>query len=258
MDSVDSSGCCRYTRRRDPTACGGGATLSRSRSASPKYRTLNDIVTDQLRNAILSGQLPPGTALNQRDIADQLSVSRMPVREAFRALELEGLIRGLPRRKAVVVTLQPEDVADIYDILATLEARAAEKATPLHDAATLAQLHELLDELRACPDDEARLLDLDLELHLRIFEPPGARMRLVIQSHRNAVRPHMIASEVAGARRRLAESEHDRIVAALEAGDASAVACEVAAHLHAEGRELFERLDAMRQQGVEPVEAAVG
>ena len=208
-----------------------------------------------MRQAILSGELPPGTALNQRDIADQLSVSRMPVREAFRALELEGLIRGLPRRKAVVVTLQPEDVADIYDILATLEARAAEKATPLHNAETLAQLHALLDELRDCPDDEARLLDLDFELHLRIHEPPGSRMRLVIQSQRNAVRPHMIASEVAGGRRLLAESEHARIVAALEAGEASVVAREVAAHLSAEGRELFERLDVMRQHSLEPPEA---
>ena len=175
----------------------------------------------------------------------------MPVREAFRALELEGLIRGLPRRKAVVVTLQPEDVADIYDILATLEARAAEKATPLHDAMTLAQLHELLDSLRACPDDEARLLDFDFELHLRIYEPPGSRIRLVIQSQRNAVRPHLIASGVAGARRRLAESEHARIVAAIEAGDAAAVARDVSAHLCAEGRELVERLDAMRRQALD-------
>ena len=125
--------------------------LSRSPLAPITYRTLNDIVTDQLREAILSGQFPPGTTLNQRDIADQLSVSRMPVREAFRALELEGLIRGLPRRKAVVVTLQPEDVADIFDILATLEARAAEKAMPYHDESTIAALRKLLGDLRTCP-----------------------------------------------------------------------------------------------------------
>src|ERR1051325_10658381 len=104
----------------------GSDDLASSSLVPIEYRTLNDLVTDRLRTAILSGQLPPGTALNQRDIADQLSVSRMPVREAFRTLELEGLIRGLPRRKAVVVALQPEDVADIFDILATLEGRAAE------------------------------------------------------------------------------------------------------------------------------------
>jgi DNA-binding GntR family transcriptional regulator len=204
-------------------------------------------VTDQLRDAILTGQLPPGMTLNQRDIADQLSVSRMPVREAFRALELEGLIRGLPRRKAVVVTLQPEDIADIYDILVTLEARAAEKATPYHDASTIAQLRRLMGELSRCqPDDVTRLLDLDFELHLGIYQPPDSRIRLVIETHRNAVRSHLITTGVAVARRELAEVEHERIVAALESGDPVAVARETAAHLRAEGRDLFEKLQAPR------------
>src|SRR5215207_9905163 len=202
---------------RDATYQFGRSALSRPPLAPITYRTLNDIVTEQLRDAILSGQFPPGTTLNQRDIADQLSVSRMPVREAFRALELEGLIRGLPRRKAVVVTLQPEDIADIYDILVTLEGRAAEKATPYHDDATVAQARALLDELRACPDDDTtRLLDLDFELHLGIYRPPASRIRLVIQTHRNAVRPHMVATGVAAERRHQAEVEHERIVAALE------------------------------------------
>jgi DNA-binding GntR family transcriptional regulator len=203
-------------------------------------------VTDQLREAILSGSLPPGTTLNQRDIAEQLSVSRMPVREAFRALELEGLIRGLPRRKAVVVTLQSEDIADIYDILATLEGRAAERATPVHDAATLAHLRTLLDDLRTCPDDSMRLLDQDTDLHLALHQPPGSRIRLVIQTHRNAVRPHLIATDIAVSRRHEAEVEHERIVAALQARDAALVAHEMAAHLRAEGRELVERLQALR------------
>src|SRR5205085_922757 len=157
----------------------------------------------------------------------------------------EGLIRGLPRRKAVVVTLQPEDIADIYDILATLEARAAEKATPYHDESTIAHLRRLLDELRACPDDDpTRLLGLDFELHLGIYQPPGSRIRLVIQTHRNAVRPHMIAAGVAAERRHLADAEHERIVAALESRDPAAVARETAAHLRAEGRHLFEKLQA--------------
>jgi len=204
-------------------------------------------VTEQLRDAILSGQFPPGTTLNQRDIADQLSVSRMPVREAFRALELEGLIRGLPRRKAVVVTLQPEDIADIYDILATLEGRAAEKATPYHDESTIAQVWRLLGDLRACPDDDpTRLLDLDSELHLGIYQPPGSRIRLVIQTHRNAVRPHLIATGVAAERRQQADVEHERIVAALEQRDPASVARETAAHVHSEGRHLFETLQARR------------
>src|SRR5919197_5661770 len=134
--------------RLDPTPT--GATTVASPGLSPiEYRTLNAVVTDRLRAAILSGHLPPGTALNQRDIADQLSVSRMPVRAAFRTLELEGLIRGMPRRKAIVVALQPEDVADIFDILAALEARAAERALPAIDDEAIAHLRDLVAERRA-------------------------------------------------------------------------------------------------------------
>jgi DNA-binding GntR family transcriptional regulator len=207
---------------------------------------LNDIVTEQLRTAILSGQLPPGTALNQRDIADQLSVSRMPVREAFRVLELEGLIRGLPRRKAVVVALQPEDAADIFDILATLEARGAERAAASLDERGVARLRELLAEEQACPDDPARLLDIDLELHAGVYLSPTSRMRLLIQTHRNAVRPYMVSTGLVVERRRQAEADHDRIVAALASRQAAAAAEAVAEHTHAEGRALVERLRGVR------------
>lgn len=236
----------RYTRGQGFQNPLRSAALTRTPLAPITYRTLNDIVTDQLRDAILRGQFPPGTTLNQRDIADQLSVSRMPVREAFRALELEGLIRGMPRRKAVVVTLQPEDIADIYDILATLEGRAAEKAALRHDDTTMLRFRELLAALRECDDDATRLLDLDDALHLGIYQAPGTRSTLVIQTHRNALRTQLISTGLVVERRRIAEVEHERIVAALESRDASAVAQETAAHLLAEGRELVERLGAAR------------
>ena len=213
-----------------------------------EYQTLNDIVTKQLRAAILSGRLPPGTALTQRDIADQLSVSRMPVREAFRTLELEGLIRGLPRRKAVVVTLQPEDLADIFDILATLEARAAEKAAPLIDEQGLRRLRRLRDELVAGPDDVAGLLDLDLDFHSTIYQHAGSRIQLVIQTHRNAVRPYWLSNAVQQERPGAVREEHDRIIAALEAHDPAAAASATAGHLRAEGRELVEHLRCRQRQ----------
>jgi DNA-binding GntR family transcriptional regulator len=216
------------------------------RLAPVEYRTLNDIVTDQLRAAILSGEIPPGTPLNQRDIADRLAVSRMPVREAFRALEIEGLIQGLPRRRAVVVALQPEDVAEIYDILATLEGRAAERARLPLDADALARRRRLADELRAAPDDPVRLLDLDLELHSRVVESSGDRHRLLIQTHRVAVRPYLISTGLAVARRRRAEAEHAAVLDALASSDVAALVRAVREHARAEGHELVERMRALQ------------
>jgi DNA-binding GntR family transcriptional regulator len=209
-----------------------------------EYRTLNDMVTDRLRSAILSGHWPPGTALNQRDIADQLSVSRMPVREAFRTLELEGLIRGAPRRRAVVAALQPQDVADIFDILATLEARAAERAAPLVDDALLADLRALQDA-RARVDDPVRLLDLDVELHLALCQRGGSRHNLLIQTHRNAVRPYLLASRFVEARRARVDREHEHVIGLLAAGDAIGAARALAEHTRDEGHDLLEHLRAL-------------
>jgi DNA-binding GntR family transcriptional regulator len=225
----------------------GVTALATSGLVPIEYRTLNDLVIDRLRSAILSGHLPPGTALNQREIADQLSVSRMPVREAFRTLEIEGLIRGLPRRKAVVVALQPEDVADIFDILATLEGRAAERAAPTLDGPALGELRELRDRRRACPDDPVRLLDLDLDFHVAIYQRGGSRHSLLIQTHRNTVRPYALSTGFVLARRRLVEAEHDRILAALEARDWPAAVAEIVAHARAEGHDLIEHLRALSQ-----------
>jgi DNA-binding GntR family transcriptional regulator len=170
----------------------------------------------------------------------------MPVREAFRVLEIEGLIRGLPRRKAVVVALQPEDAVDIFDILATLEARGAERAATSLDERGVARLRELDAELRAAPDDAAKLLDLDLELHAGVYLAPTSRLRLLIQTHRNAVRPYLISSGLVVERRRQADAEHARIVEALAARDAAAAVEAAAAHVHAEGRALVDRLRELR------------
>jgi DNA-binding GntR family transcriptional regulator len=225
----------------------GSNHLATSSLVPIEYRTLNDLVTDRLRSAILSGHLPPGTALNQRDIADQLSVSRMPVREAFRTLELEGLIRGMPRRKAIVVALQPEDVADIFDILATLERRAAERAVPAIDASGLAELRALLDARREAGDDPVRLLDLDLELHMALYQKGGSRHSLLIQTHRNTVRPYMLSTGFVRQRRQTVDAEHEAIVRALAAGDTAGAVAAVAAHAQAEGRDLVEHLRALGQ-----------
>lgn len=219
-----------------------GDDLAELPLAPIQYRTLNDLVTERLRSAILRGDLTPGTALNQRTIAEQLSVSRMPVREAFRTLELEGLIRGMPRRKAVVVALQPEDVADIFDILATLEPRAAERAFSALDVATVDEIQALHTARRRAAGEPVRLLDLDLALHAALTQRGGSRHSLVVQTHRNTLRPYMLSSGFVGWRREQTDAEHAAILEAVAAGEHARAVVAVAAHAQAEGRDLVEFL----------------
>jgi len=198
--------------------------------------TLNERVTDQLRSAILEGRIAPGSALNQRDIAEQLSVSRMPVREAFRALEIEGLIRGLPRRKAIVVELGAEDIREIFDIVATLEARAAERAASSLSPEARRDVRNAQAELEEAADD-APLAQLDFAFHETLYAP-SPRLRSLIKNQRDAVRPYLLAHDIVRRRRRQAEDEHARIVVALNAWDARAAAEATAVHVRAEGAAL--------------------
>jgi len=122
-------------------------TQNLSGDVAAEYRTLQNIVTDNLRSAILSGQLGPGDRLQHDDIARQFGVSRMPVREALRVLHSEGLVELRPHRGAVVVDLRPEDVAEIFEIRAMLEAQAAELAAPNLTDATIERMRGLLAEM---------------------------------------------------------------------------------------------------------------
>ena len=77
-------------------------------------------VLDELREAISSGKLPPGTRLKERDLAERFELSRGPIREAVRALAYEGLVTVRPNRGAVVSSINAEDVLEVYVLRAVL------------------------------------------------------------------------------------------------------------------------------------------
>ena len=90
--------------------------------------SLSSKVYHSIRNAILSGKYMPGDELKEKNIGDELGVSRTPVREALRQLELEGLISIIPNKGAFVEGVSLDDVRDIYEIRALLEGLCAKWA----------------------------------------------------------------------------------------------------------------------------------
>jgi DNA-binding GntR family transcriptional regulator len=109
-----------------------------------RHRTLEAVVCDELRNRIVSGQLPPGLRLVESSLAEDLAVSRAPVREAIRQLEHEGFVTISPRRGAAVAELSVEDAMDCYEIRAALEAVAAKRAAKRRTDDDLALLRQIL------------------------------------------------------------------------------------------------------------------
>ncbi len=106
-------------------------------------RTTQELVFEFLRDAILSGRLRGGSRLVQDKIATELSVSRVPVREALLQLEAEGLVRMEAHRGASVVWLSPEEIAEIFEIRTLLVADALRRAVPNLTDAQVGRLEEI-------------------------------------------------------------------------------------------------------------------
>ena len=93
-----------------------------------EYLPLRDVVFNTLRQAILRGELQPGERLMEIQLAQRLGVSRTPVREAIRKLELEGLVLMIPRRGAEVAEITRQDLEDVLEVRAALEELAVKDA----------------------------------------------------------------------------------------------------------------------------------
>ncbi|WP_422934632.1 GntR family transcriptional regulator [Sinomonas sp. P47F7] len=136
-------------------------------------------VYEWLRERIIDGTLPPGARLREREIAEGLQVSRVPVREALPQLESEGYIETLPRRGAVVVPMSVSAVQELFDVRSSLEVLAARLAAracaagapPAALEALLARAHEATEA-----DDEDQIADLNSRLHEEIVTLSGNRL----------------------------------------------------------------------------------
>lgn len=134
-------------------------------------------VADVTRTAILSGVIRPGERLRQQTVAGVFGVSRIPVRDALNALESEGLVESIPRRGYVVSGLDAEDVDEIYDLRALLEAEAVRLAIPMLTSEDVAELEVLHQQMVEAPTSATKVVARD-RYHMRLYSASG-RPRLV-------------------------------------------------------------------------------
>ncbi|MGH7608847.1 MAG: GntR family transcriptional regulator [Candidatus Dormibacteria bacterium] len=127
------------------------------------------MVVDTVREMILTGQLLPGSALRQRDLAKLLGVSPTPVREAIRKLESEGLVHFRTRRGAIVAPADPGQLEESLRILAVLEGLAGRMAVEQMVDSDLHEIEALQEELVRCRGDERRRKELNRRFHFRIY-----------------------------------------------------------------------------------------
>ena len=137
-----------------------------------EYKPLRDVVFENLREAIVEGRLKPGQRLMEVQLAEQLGVSRTPVREAIRKLELEGLVVMLPRKGAYVANMSLKDLIDVLEIRASLEGLAASLAAERTTDEDIKKLESIVEEFKDGINESnvEALLRKDVEFHECIFK----------------------------------------------------------------------------------------
>ena len=194
-------------------------------------RALYEEVAERLRQRIFSRELAPGDWIDELRIADELGISRTPLREALKVLAAEGLVTMKLRRGAYVTEVSAQDLADVYHLLALLEADAADAVARTASPAQLAQLQALHEELAGAVGEQERFFSLNEHFHLRLLELAGNRWRAqMVADLRKVMKLNRHASLFRRGRVEQALAEHHAILQALLQRDGPAASAAVRAH----------------------------
>lgn len=196
--------------------------------------TLHDQVITRLRAMLIEGRIAPGAKLNERELCEQLRVSRTPLREAIKLLAAEGLVDLIPNRGAVAVRLTEADVLHTFEMLGVLEATAGELAARRISKEELAELRALHYEMLACYErhDLPGYYELNAKIHNAINA--AAHNPVLISTY------HSINARVQSLRFRTnqdatkwrhAIEEHEQMMHALSNRDAAAMRTILSQHL---------------------------
>ena len=207
-------------------------------AARTQHRTSAAVITETLRKAIIQGVIAGGTALRQDDLATTLAVSRMPIREALRQLEVEGLIEFTPHKGAVVATLVPEDVEEISELRVAMEGLALTLSFPHLSAIILDKAEAVLDAIDAEPSLVARS-GLNREFHALLYS--GVRRRRLerqIQTLYDAFDRYLRLEHSVLDRRVSSQQEHHRLLHACRRRNLTVALGELHSHIADSGASL--------------------
>ena len=178
-------------------------------------------IADSIYRAVLTGEMAPGDRIRQEEIAEQFGASRLPVREALRILESEGLVTLVANSGAWVSKLNLEECVEIYKIRERIEPLLLAESIPNLTDETISRLEELMTEIEADEDIE-KFLKFDREFHLLSYE--GASMpsaqSMVVRFWNTTQQYRRAFAELIGHERRwIIESEHRLLMEAIRRRD---------------------------------------
>ena len=185
-------------------------------------KSLRGQVFDKIRSDILNGKYKRGEELVESSIGKELGISRTPVREAIRQLELEGLVQLVPNKGAFVTGISEKDVRDIYLIRARLEGLAARMAAKNITPELLDAMEEtvVLSEYHAKKEHYEQVCEMDSKFHKLLYKASGSRIleHTLTDFHQYVQRVRM-ASIMKKGRMEKSNDEHDAILTAIREHD---------------------------------------
>jgi DNA-binding GntR family transcriptional regulator len=197
----------------------------------PGRQATHEVVAAVLREAISTGRLKARQPLPQAEIAANLQVSHIPVREALRQLESEGLVTYQPNRGATVSALSTAEIREIYEIRALLESGAIRRSAPILPEESLVKAATVLD-LAEHSDDGATWGNLDMEFHTLVYHlDERPRLQELITELLRRVDRYWMSYGLMLKYRHEFESEHRRLLAALSSHDAGRAETLLVTHL---------------------------
>ena len=212
-------------------------------------QTLTGMTVDALRERILHGEYPEGEALRQDAIAQQLGVSRIPVREALRQLEAEGLVTFSPHCGAVVSMLSLTEISELFELRAEIESDLVRRAVPRMTPDDHARAREILQayELALRAGEVAKWGALNWQFHSTLYAPAGRSftMGIVNKLHQHSDRYMRMQLALTHGETR-AKEEHRAIAAAAKHGEARGAAKLMREHILGAGRTLLSFLEQRR------------
>ena len=223
------------------------------------YKPLRELVCEHIREAIINGVFAPGKRLMEIQMADEMGVSRTPVREAIRKLEMEGFVVMIPRRGTYVSNMSIRDINDVYEIRISLDTLAAGLAAERISDEELEELQRLLVKVGNAieENDMAKVVEADIEFHDVLYKASrNERLRNIINNLREQITVIRGVSMRYPGRLKDTQEEHRRLVESIAARNVEK--SQEAARIHLENAERTLMIAMSERKGGEELRNSLG
>ncbi|WP_048647340.1 GntR family transcriptional regulator [Nitratireductor soli] len=211
------------------------------------YSSAAEYATSEIRRLILNGELPAGERLEQEQIAEQLGMSRLPIRQALDRLKEQGFIDMLPHRGAIVASLSVEDMVELYSARQRLETWALTDAWPHYTADVVGTLKDHLSQCEAAASsgDLDGFMAANRAFHLQMYAPAGNRhlQSIIVKLYDLSERYQRTSLRQSG-RMQLSNTHHAEMLRVIEDSDLPGLLAAAEQHNRATRQSVESKIDA--------------